>query len=195
MNIVKKLAIGFAFAAFFSATAFASTVDTSSGGYYDGYEAWGAFEVGNITFSTGTNAIMALTTSVDIADQGWGGECPACEPVYIALFDTKNQQVWGETVAGAMHGWTHQEFDITTDFDALNSLNVAMGAMDYSAGGTSSMKMFASPIGWGGWELHVANAGMSITSDVTNVPEPASLALLGLGLLGMTASRRKFGKK
>lgn len=89
MKTVKKLAIGFAFAASFITTAFASTVDTSSGGYYDGYEAWGTFEVGNITFATGTNAIMALTTSVDIADQGWGGECPACEPVYIALFDTK----------------------------------------------------------------------------------------------------------
>lgn len=195
MNIIKKLSIGIAFAALFSASAFAAVVQTSSGGSYYGYQQEDPTEIGNITFATGTDAISALTTSVDLVDQGWGGQCPSCNHVYIALFDTDNKQVWSQHVAGALHDWTHEVYDITTDLGALESLNAAMGAMNYSAGGTASMKMFADPISWGGWELTVNNAGMSITSDAANVPEPASLALLGLGLLGMTASRRKFGKK
>lgn len=194
MNIIKKLAIGFAFAASFSATAFASVVQTSSDGSFYAYQGWGDYEIGNITFATGTNAISALTTSVNLVDQGWGGQCE-CNQVYIGLFDTTSTRVWAMHVAGATHEYSNVVFDITTDLGQLNALNAAMGAIDYSAGGTASMKMFANPIGWGGWELTVNNAGMSITSDAANVPEPASLALLGLGLLGMTATRRKFGKK
>ncbi|MBC7684344.1 MAG: PEP-CTERM sorting domain-containing protein [Bdellovibrionales bacterium] len=194
MNIVKKLALGLAFAASFSATAFASVVQTSSGGSYYGYQAWGSHEIGKVTFATGTNTISALTTSVDLRDQGWGGQCD-CNQVYIALFDTENKEVWAQHVAGAVHGWTNQVFDITTDVAAFDKLNAAMGALDYSTGGIANVKMFASPVGWGGWSLEVKNAGMSIASDAVNVPEPASLALLGLGLLGLTASRRKFGQK
>ena len=131
-------------------------------------------------------------TSVNLVDQGWGGQCD-CNQVFIGLFDTTNNRVWAQHVAGATHNWTTQVFDITSDLVAMASLNVAMGAMDYSTGGTASMKMFANPIGWGGWELTVNNANMSITSS--NVPEPTSLAMLGLGLLALTASRRKAGKK
>lgn len=194
MNFIKKLALGIAFVATFSGAAFASVVQTSSGGSFYAYQGWGDHEIGNITFATGTNTISALTTSVDLVDQRWGGQCD-CNQVYIGLFDTNNNRVWTRHVAGATHDWTNQVFDVTSDLVALNSLNAAMGAMDYSAGGTASMKMFANPVGWGGWELTVNNAGMSITSDATNVPEPASLALLGLGLMGVVASRRKVGRK
>jgi hypothetical protein len=194
MNFIKKLALGIAFAASFSTAAFAAVVQTSSGGSFYAYQGWGDTEIGNITFATGTNAISALTTSVNLVDQGWGGSCN-CNQVYIGLFDTNNNRVWAQHVAGATHNWTTQMFDVTSDLAALTSLNAAMGAIDYSAGGTASMKMFANPVGWGGWDLTVNNAGMSVTSDASNVPEPGSLALLGLGLLGVSASRRKFGKK
>lgn len=194
MNFIKQLAIGIAFVASFSSVAFASVEQTSSGGSFYAYQGWGDTEIGNITFATGTNTIGALTTSVDLVDQGWGGSC-GCNQVYIGLFDTNNQRVWALHVAGATHDWTNQVVDITNDPDAMTSLNAAMLSMDYSNGGTASMKMFANPVGWGGWELTVRNAGMSITSDAVDVPEPASLALLGMGLVGLGAAGRRKSKK
>jgi hypothetical protein len=55
------------------------------------------------------------------------------------------------------------------------------------------MVMFGNNIGWGGWELRVNGASMAIESS--HVPEPTSIALLGLGLAGFAAARRKSSKR
>jgi hypothetical protein len=109
--------------------------------------------------------------------------------VYVGLFQG-DTAVWTQHVAGAHHGSTFQTYNILSDSAALASLNTALGTINW-AGSPVTMTLMAAPIGWGGWELHVRDAAMSVSSEV---PEPASIALLGLGFAGLMASRRKSKK-
>jgi hypothetical protein len=191
MNILKNIVAAIALVTAFATPAFADVVQTASmSGSYDAY--WGSNdEISRITFASGTNYISSLTTSATTVDQGWGGSCD-CNGMIVTLFDTNNTAVWAERVAGSGHSWGTYNFDQSSNMDMFNNLNKAMAAMDYSTGGTASMVMTASDIGWGGWELHVSNASMTIESS--QVPEPTSIALMSLGLAGFAAARRRKAK-
>lgn len=191
MTFIRKLAFGLAFSASFAASAGVVTQTTapaSSDSYYYG-NGWNHQALGSVALANGTNSILALTSTVSLYDQGWGGQT-GDNGVKIAL-DVNGNDVWGTSVAGSSHSYSTQTFDITSMPNLLSALNLALTSIDWTSSPTVVVEMFTTPYGWGGWELHTRNASFSVTSQV---PEPDSLLLFGAALAALAVTRRKLAK-
>jgi len=190
MQLIKQIAAGFVLASAFAVPASAGVTQTGSGsGTYDGYQAWGLYDLSTVSFAKGTNLITGLTSSAIAYDQGWGGVSPNENRVLVTLYQGSTL-LWHTQVAGAGRGtYGTQYFDIADRASVLGELNTVLAALQWNDNAAVTMRLQANPLGYGGWELHVRNATFSVTSAA--LPEPASLALLGLGLSGLLAARRK----
>jgi len=190
IKLSAKLALGLAIAIGSSASAFATTQSTSPVDY-NSYGGWNNDLLSEVTFAQGTHSISAITGSTSIGDQGWGGQDPQGNQIYLSL-DDNGTSLWSDHFAGGTHDWTQVSFDLSNDPTSFASLNAALSSINWATDPTVSMELRSSTIGWGGWELFVSDAQFSVTSS-SPVPEAdASLMLLaGLAGLGFLARRKK----
>ena len=185
MLTLKRTVVAAVLAIAVSASAFASVVQSAGPVDYNSYGGWNNDLLAEVTFAQYTNKVNSLIGSGTAYDQGWGGNDPSSNHIYLGLF-SNGTGLWADHFIGGARGLTFQDYSISSI--KLDLLNTALTNIDWSSNPDVELQMRSSTIGYGGWQLFARDAQFTVSSEV---PEPTTIALLGLGLLGFAASRRK----
>lgn len=143
--------------------------------------------LGSINLAQGSS-ILDFSTQVTLVDQGWGNQGLG-NGVRVELFNG-NSAIWSEFVAGATHQWQTVNFDAAiNDPSGLANLNTTLSGLWNTNPGNVDLGLVATPVGYPGWELHVRNASLTVTSSVPD--SGSALMLLSIGLVCLVSVRRK----
>ena len=183
-----KTLLGAAVALATATSAFATTQSTAPVNY-SSYGGWNNDLLSEITLAQGTLSFSSVTGSAFIADQGWGGQDPLGNQIYLAL-DDNGTQVWSDHFGGGVHGGQEVNFDLSANPAAQASLNSAIAGISWTTDPDVTLELRSSTVGYPGWQLFVTDAQFSATSAVpeaTNV----SMMLAALGAISFFARRKK----
>jgi hypothetical protein len=148
----------------------------------DGYRNWFAFDLSALAGQT------ASAATVNLFNNGWNYAASNVSYSLYLASSIDHTGLFNGPALGTVQGVTSgqsQYLALVLNADGLAALNGAAGGQIVFGGVTNGNGQF---FGYTGGQDH---AYIDVSTTATDVPEPTSIALFGLGLLAVAGMRRK----